>query len=586
MIKNIILISIDALRYDCCGYQPDKFWLKKFGVSENLKTQTFDEIASKSICFTNCFSTSSYTTNAHASLFTGLYPPKHGVRPFFKFRLRKGIDTLAMKFKQHGYHTVMMSDNPVLFKYSGLEAGFDSIYTDELKAINDIKKESDAKVFSFFHFFDVHDPYLFSHNPVSSDHNQKYLDFLESQCKKYGITFRRYDHQRAYYELFYKLNGDVHFFFPLYVRGVSEFDAGRFRRFVEALDDEIDFLNSGIMVILSDHGDGRIDNDDQNKFRHEGLLFDDTIRVPLIIYHPDMTHEIKEDLFSLVDVFPTLLNLAKINISQDTFGYGLDGLEFGKQKDSIYAEYWMRKGRSLFTSFCADTFLRQRIIRTRDRKYLLNGKPELIMNMDLDGELSKKEFASNNLNALTTWAGFYDLKTDPRELHLQGPIEKDNPKSTVSNLLALHKICLLERDAVVTEEISIGNLLSRRIDDILKNIANKKVIIYGAGEHSVQLFKETHIGQANIAAIIDRDPAKWGTLINDIKVFSPEDDIKKGVEVVIISSYSFQEEIYEYLSGHPEWSRLEIISLYDSPDEEKSEERESPARQLKNLGYL
>ncbi len=68
MTRQILLISIDNLRYDCIGYQPDKRDLEKQDVLKHLSTPTLDKIAGRSTCFTRCISTNTYTTSAHASV--------------------------------------------------------------------------------------------------------------------------------------------------------------------------------------------------------------------------------------------------------------------------------------------------------------------------------------------------------------------------------------------------------------------------------------------------------------------------------------------------------------------------------------
>jgi arylsulfatase A-like enzyme len=112
---NIVLICIDTLRFDCVGYQPDKKELREYNLEGLLKTPTLDGIAEKSLCFTNCFSTNTYTTAAHASVFTGLYPPRHGVRAFYNHKMDSGVKTLAETFREHGYETAMAIDVLELF---------------------------------------------------------------------------------------------------------------------------------------------------------------------------------------------------------------------------------------------------------------------------------------------------------------------------------------------------------------------------------------------------------------------------------------------------------------------------------------
>src|SRR5208283_2580115 len=123
-MKNIILISIDNLRFDCVGYQPDKKELIKYDVLRNLETPTLDLIAERSLCFTHCISTNTYTTAAHASMLTGLYPPGHGIRAFYEKKLSKDVYTLAEILKVFGYETVMMTDVASLFQPLELHRGY------------------------------------------------------------------------------------------------------------------------------------------------------------------------------------------------------------------------------------------------------------------------------------------------------------------------------------------------------------------------------------------------------------------------------------------------------------------------------
>jgi hypothetical protein len=68
MNNKVLLISVDNLRYDCVSYIKNRPHLKQFYVENLVDTPTLDEIAENSTVFTDCFSTSSYTT-AGACLF-------------------------------------------------------------------------------------------------------------------------------------------------------------------------------------------------------------------------------------------------------------------------------------------------------------------------------------------------------------------------------------------------------------------------------------------------------------------------------------------------------------------------------------
>ena len=81
----VVLISIDTLRADrlpVYGYQAGS-------------TPALDALAREGIVFEDVYSHCPLTLPAHASLFTGLLPPRHGVRDNMGFELVGARRTLA-----------------------------------------------------------------------------------------------------------------------------------------------------------------------------------------------------------------------------------------------------------------------------------------------------------------------------------------------------------------------------------------------------------------------------------------------------------------------------------------------------------
>ncbi len=73
--------------------------------------------------FHNAFSTSCWTSPAHASLFTGLYPSQHGVNEV-DLRLGDEFYLLAEVLKEGGYKTVGISSNGLIIRELGFSRGF------------------------------------------------------------------------------------------------------------------------------------------------------------------------------------------------------------------------------------------------------------------------------------------------------------------------------------------------------------------------------------------------------------------------------------------------------------------------------
>lgn len=610
MPKNIFIIAIDNLRYDCCEKHPDKGWLDKFGLVSKLKTPTLNKIAEKSTYFTNAFSTATYTTNAFASLFTGLYPPKHGVRSFFKYQLNPRVNTLAEILKQNSYDTLFMSDNKSLFEFTGLLKGFTSFTDDEDVLIDRIKSHSNKPIFAFAHFFDVHDPYLFSPKYKDTDYNKDYFDWLEKECKKHSIDFLKKQHEHSYYELFYKLSGDINYFFPSYVNGVNKFDEGRFGKFCERLNSELKVWDDWIVVLLSDHGEGRIDN--TMAFRHEGLLYDDTLRIVLMLSDPDSSPRTCNDLASIVDVFPTILSRTGARRNSDRFADVLeriDGMVLPNNRKTIYAETWQRRKGSLFTSFDNDTFLRQRVVRSNIQKTILNGNPEkFLRTSNVDSKTIKRgllcEFEESTeeeaktandvvmrglLREEGTWKAnnllqVILLEKDPLEIKPMG-FDKLDLNKTITTLSAIGEIYKLEDEGVKLIEIKLFSNLVKRIEDFLERLQGGSLVIYGAGEHTKMLLRETPIRKGRIIGVVDSDSAKWGKEIEGLKITPPTSISKMNPNGILISSHAFQDEIYEFLVKELKVSEDKIFCLYGRRDNDTADEKKIMER-LKSLGYL
>ena len=299
---KVILISIDNLRYDCVGYQPDKKELDEYNVKSLLETPTLDKLSEKALCFTQCISTNTYTTSAHASIFTGLYPPHHGVRAFFDTKLNKDIKTLAEVFKENGYTTVFATDVMALFKPLELTRGFDYLFErDDKGLLAFLEKRKNEKIFLFVHFFDVHEPYLFSEAPPSKDYNNNYFDLMGDLYKQYNVEIKDKKPHTLWRNFSNGINRNIEYMLPIYVKGVSKFDNDRFKYFIEALE-KIDFFNRSLTAIFSDHGEGKCEQNNKNFFSHGGDLYDNVLRVPFLILHKDLKPATDNQLLSICDI--------------------------------------------------------------------------------------------------------------------------------------------------------------------------------------------------------------------------------------------------------------------------------------------
>ena len=117
---NVLLITVDTIRADRLG---------AYGFEE-IDTPTIDSLAARGVTFTRAYSPTPLTLPSHASLFSGTFPPYHGVRDNGGFTVPDELTLLAESFAAHGYDTAAFIAAFVLDSRWGLDQGFDTYIDD------------------------------------------------------------------------------------------------------------------------------------------------------------------------------------------------------------------------------------------------------------------------------------------------------------------------------------------------------------------------------------------------------------------------------------------------------------------------
>jgi arylsulfatase len=178
---SLVLVTLDTTRVDhlsCYGY-------------ERVTSPALDALAARGVVFDRAWSTSSWTLPAHASLFTGLYPSRHGADydprggavlgdvvglPVAKLmragKLADDAVTLAELLAARGYATGAFVAGPWLHRSFGLLQGFahkdDDVHTFGGRPAAEITANALAWLrerppgepyFLFANYFDPHAPY-------------------------------------------------------------------------------------------------------------------------------------------------------------------------------------------------------------------------------------------------------------------------------------------------------------------------------------------------------------------------------------------------------------------------------------------
>lgn len=107
---NVLFLLVDCMRADALG-------------ARGVPTPHLEALAARGTRFTQAIACASSTTPCVATMLTGTYSPRHGVRAIGGLRLHPGVATLPALLAAEGYHTVAEVTGP-LVPESGLDRGF------------------------------------------------------------------------------------------------------------------------------------------------------------------------------------------------------------------------------------------------------------------------------------------------------------------------------------------------------------------------------------------------------------------------------------------------------------------------------
>lgn len=112
--------------------------------------------------------------------------------------------------------------------------------------------------------------------------------------------------------------------------------------------------------------------------------------------------------------------------------------------------------------------------------------------------------------------------------------------------------------------------MNNKINEVKRIInlidANKSIIIYGAGEHTYKLFLNTNIATKKIIGLVDKHiKMSANQMFPNYAIYNPEVILELNPDVVIISSFNYQEEIRAYLINDLNYSG-EVIVFYQNSD--------------------
>src|SRR5262245_48673043 len=110
---NLVVVTLDTTRADRLGA-----WGGPAGLTPHP-----DALAARGIRFATTAAAAPITLPSHATIFTGRFPPRHGVRDNGTFALAASATTLAERLREAGYDTAAVVSAVVLARRHGLDQG-------------------------------------------------------------------------------------------------------------------------------------------------------------------------------------------------------------------------------------------------------------------------------------------------------------------------------------------------------------------------------------------------------------------------------------------------------------------------------
>ena len=373
---NVVLIVVDTLRADHLGV---------YGY-ERATSPGIDLWASQGVVFDHAFANSPWTLPTFGSILTGRIPTAHGAgRPLseqvrrpsgFKNRgpLSSTVPTVPEALAGAGYATAAFTANPFLKESFGLSRGFTTYDNSSDRGAGEVvdrslewlERNEQTPFFLLVHMMDPHLPYK---APPSV--RGRFAGSDDGDLAGWSVERIR--------------------------RRVKDLEDEQRERLIASYDEEILFVDQQIdrllaalrksehwdqtlVVLTSDHGEELFDH---GYFEHGHSVFDELLRVPMIVWGPGIEPGRDETPVSTVDVAATILSVAV-----DDFEGELDGLSLWKH---------LSRGariprRALFA---------EQVLYGPERRTVIDWPLKLVVVEADDGRQSRK--------------ALYDLSLDPEE---------------------------------------------------------------------------------------------------------------------------------------------------------------------------
>jgi choline-sulfatase len=301
---NVLYVMVDTWRADHVG------WL---GYSRKV-TPGLDQLVQSGVIYENVVAPSGWTKPSVATQFTGLMPSEHAAvsQPIAGMAVhgtKLPLDRLSWVevLRAQGWDTAMWSNNPNILPTFGFDQGagefFDYVnhppgrsehILPDVRDWIDHSWDRSRPFAAYVHLMDPHYPYV-APEPFGGTFDQTGSDF--------------------------QMNGPV---FESYILGeadVADVTPLMLERINAIYDEEILYVDhyltpflreimqefpNTVVVLVSDHGEEFLEH---GLFGHGHSIYNELVKVPLVIWGPQLKAERVPWQVRLLDIFPTLIEL-------------------------------------------------------------------------------------------------------------------------------------------------------------------------------------------------------------------------------------------------------------------------------------
>lgn len=313
MDQNIVLVTIDSLRTDHCGFMG----------SEAGLTPTLDDLAEEGVVFEHALAPGPRTPSSMPVLFTGEFIEDRNLGVYDDYeeksanwmerqaRIRRHVErfrTIPERLQEHGYDTAGVTANPWTTANTGFDAGFDvfhaaveddDVSADSLPVAGTVAQVLDADLDEWLLTWpDFYDLVLDARERLSEPY---FLwVFLLDPHQPY-LTPRQYREENSALGMYYgnlRYNRSYSYTDDLPSRVETRL-ARAYRDTVRSVDAFIDRLRSDLVeddpatVVHADHGEAF---GDHGAYGHRLQLYRENLHVPLVVHNAGVATSVEESV--------------------------------------------------------------------------------------------------------------------------------------------------------------------------------------------------------------------------------------------------------------------------------------------------